>query len=1140
MHGVERLLRTVPLFPVLLLLAGAANCDIFSPIDVELVVPQLPGVGDSVTVDCVVESADYFDDVSVDINLSDGLELVGGSLSWRGKMVALQQVSFTIAVRVTTEGNKTIRADANAWVSESMSFGDTSQVFFHSAPGAAIEGHVFDYVRTQTPAVCLETGEVAEPTKLVDYRPDSYEPVTPQPDTATPDQSDTQAPEPVPSGTLVVTGRWGYYNRNDVWTPMKYCYCQLLRGDNDAVLAFDYMNSIGYYEFPAITNPGSGGFKVRAWCYYNNAYSCDGKALRIVDLGQGRSDGGNSLIGYNVSTVAFTSGLDSFDMGTWTVSNGAANEPAWWLMTDVLDGFWWPFSLFGGSKMAGGVTVEWSSTSTHGDHKHLSEDGGNIHLMAASANVCDIVLHEYGHEVQYDGYGQWLPSADCPSPHYINRVSGPNCGWYEGFANWYKCVVSGDPIYHWPSGSSVNLDDPTWGTPNWHNGDRCEGRVCGALWDIGDPGIDGYDTSYVDWSVFWDVWYGETHRDSDFASVWSRWKSLGKPKHDPVKAIFQNTIDYNTWPTFGGLPDISTPEDTPKYSAIDLWAFAVDSESSDSELDYTIVANTNPSCGVSITTADFVSVVPVANWYGSSDVTIRCSDGIRSVDDTFRVTVTSVNDPPTLSGIPDKVVAVNSTNNNAIDLWLYASDVDHSVSSLTYTIVGNTSPQCGAIIDSIDYIDIIPDANWSGYSDVTVRATDPGGLWSEDTFRVVVAYPYARIGQARHNADGTWVSLTGKIVTGQAGGFSYIEEPDRSAGIRIAVHDITPGQMLSVSGPLSTSFAERAITPYVYSITGATDPLAPLAMTNDTLGGASPDAYTPAVPTGGSGAYNVGLLVRTTGRVVSHTSLGRYYISDGGSTEDNASGQPSLFVYGVPSGWQPPVGSYVTITGISGATTLGGKPMRALRPRTDSDIVVSSLRVAYVYYNNLSEAEGYKTLLDNNGLLTDLVYIKLLGSADLSVYQVIVIGPDVTSWSAEDVNTVLAANTPIIARGTGGAKFLDQAPDLFIGWLQSGVAGSQTHAVITGGDIYTYPYEIPYGPGSTIYVAYSPGVYAVILYDPGGTSTRILGASGFPNYYPVASEQNRFYQWGFEGTAAQLTGWGRQLFVNLIYRSVRP
>jgi hypothetical protein len=33
-----------------------------------------------------------------------------------------------------------------------------------------------------------------------------------------------------------------------------------------------------------------------------------------------------------------------------------------------------------------------------------------------------------------------------------------------------------------------------------------------------------------------------------------------------------------------------------------------------------------------------------------------------------------------------------------------------------------------------------PSPNWCGGTDVTLRATDPGGLWDEDTFRVAVSW----------------------------------------------------------------------------------------------------------------------------------------------------------------------------------------------------------------------------------------------------------------------------------------------------------------------------------------------------------------------------------------------------------------
>ncbi|MBN1591183.1 MAG: tandem-95 repeat protein [Pirellulales bacterium] len=106
--------------------------------------------------------------------------------------------------------------------------------------------------------------------------------------------------------------------------------------------------------------------------------------------------------------------------------------------------------------------------------------------------------------------------------------------------------------------------------------------------------------------------------------------------------------------------------------------------------------------------------------------------------DAAAITVNYVNYPPVLSGLPDVALDEDTSQNNAIDLWVYASDAETSDSNLTYTIVGNTNPDCGVTIDSGDYVDINPVANWHGYSDVTVRVTDPEGAYDQDTFRITV------------------------------------------------------------------------------------------------------------------------------------------------------------------------------------------------------------------------------------------------------------------------------------------------------------------------------------------------------------------------------------------------------------------
>ncbi len=1106
-------------------LAGAVSADVISPLQVELSMPDFPAVNEQGTLDCKIISRMSLEDVSLTIDLPEGVALVSGSKTWTGDISAHETIPLQLTIKVGTQGNKTIRATVFCRYDDYTAFSDVSQVFFYSEPGGATAGHLSQFVPNLDGAVCLETGEVSQSVTLAEAMNAPLQaPVTPAPCTAGPGEAQAKIQEsgPQPSATVTVSGKWWYYDRDDVHRPLEWVFVELRRGDNDNVLTSAWVHDDdGQYTFPAVTNPGAAGFRVRAWCYYSSTYSSDGKALRIVDVGDGRTDGGNSVSPcYSIQTGVRTSSDATYDMGRWNVINDSTNEPAWWLMMDLVKAFWWPYAWNSHNTMNGGVTVEWSSTSTHGNHNHRDDDGGNIHLTADAAEVCDVVTHEYGHEVMWDGYGQWMPSSDCPSPHYFETTEGSHCAWYEGFANWYKFAVSNDPIYHWPGGGTLDCENSTWGN-YWDDGDCVEGRVAGAMWDIGDSNADGYDTCNLSWEYIWDTFYGSAHRDSTFSAFWNRWKNAGNPKHNPTKALYQCTIDYNTYPTFSGLPDRTMNEDVTWDNAINLWSYASDAESSDSELTYTITGNTNSNCGASIDSNHYVDIDPANNWYGTSTVTVRCSDGIRSrtdsflitvyaindapviaglpdrtlledhtwthainlwsytsdpetgdsgltytitgntdshcgvsiesnqyininptagwngysdvtvhvhdpsgdwdtdvfritvtsvndtpvfstplpdkymnedavwdnainlwsyvtdedpdadlvftitgntntncgvtidsnryidihptadwngysdvtiratdtgdlwVEDTFRITVYAVNDPPTLAYLPDKLVATDSSNNNVIDLWLFADDEETTDWNLVYTITGNTDPNCGAVVDTSGFVDINPVSGWTGYSDVTIRATDEGDLWDEDTFRIVCADFYDTISQARANPDGSWVAVHGKISTGAFPAYYYIEEPNRTSGIRVAGSgDYGPGYAKTVAGILGTSYAERQIVPYYQEYTDEGVWLSPLGLRNGVLGGKSPDLCTRSVPETANDLYNIGLLVRTTGKVIQHAGGGLYFITDGSSTVvDNTSGVPSLLVYPVPSLYQPPVGSYVAITGISGAST---------------------------------------------------------------------------------------------------------------------------------------------------------------------------------------------------------------------------
>jgi len=210
------------------------------------------------------------------------------------------------------------------------------------------------------------------------------------------------------------------------------------------------------------------------------------------------------------------------------------------------------------------------------------------------------------------------------------------------------------------------------------------------------------------------------------------------------------------------------------------------------------------------------------------------------------------------------------------------------------------------------------------------------GFWAGEVPSPVVV---TNIAGLKTLASGTYVSIAGKIATSSESdfdGFFYMEDASRASGIRVAaeaagVAGLLRGSVLNVIGTLGTTTAgERQITGPIVIITGTTTPLAPLGMTNRSVGGGN--LGTPPLgqygPAGGFGTNSVGLLVRTAGLVTG--------VEAGFVTIDDGSGTPvrvSVNNLAAP----PALDDYVTIIGLSSLDKPGADRLRLVLPRDDAD-----------------------------------------------------------------------------------------------------------------------------------------------------------------------------------------------------------
>jgi hypothetical protein len=199
--------------------------------------------------------------------------------------------------------------------------------------------------------------------------------------------------------------------------------------------------------------------------------------------------------------------------------------------------------------------------------------------------------------------------------------------------------------------------------------------------------------------------------------------------------VFVNAV--NDPPVIDFIADQTTAEDVP-ITGLQLIVFDVDNE-------FSITASTtNPlllpagSVVISPGPERTLTINPTANVFGTSDVTLTANDGQASTSRTFRVTVNSVSDTPTISTISNQTVPEDGVLSN-IPFTIFDGDGDPlSLSFATSNPVLLPLAQITSSGTGNDrQLSITPASGLSGSATVTVSVTD-GQTTSSTTFTVQV------------------------------------------------------------------------------------------------------------------------------------------------------------------------------------------------------------------------------------------------------------------------------------------------------------------------------------------------------------------------------------------------------------------
>lgn len=135
-----------------------------------------------------------------------------------------------------------------------------------------------------------------------------------------------------------------------------------------------------------------------------------------------------------------------------------------------------------------------------------------------------------------------------------------------------------------------------------------------------------------------------------------------------------------------------------------------------------------------------VALAPSANLFGSAVITLSVSDGLSTTLGAFTLTVTSVNDAPTISAIADQQSSIN-TPTSVISFTV--NDLESPAGTLTVTVASSNLalvPEANVVFGgggADRNLVVTPAAEQWGYADLTITVDDGDDIATE-TFRLTV------------------------------------------------------------------------------------------------------------------------------------------------------------------------------------------------------------------------------------------------------------------------------------------------------------------------------------------------------------------------------------------------------------------
>jgi len=267
-------------------------------------------------------------------------------------------------------------------------------------------------------------------------------------------------------------------------------------------------------------------------------------------------------------------------------------------------------------------------------------------------------------------------------------------------------------LYRYRNGSlqrTVNVNHMNFNSPLRHGRYRFKLKV---TYDVEEDTGSGFDS------------YTESRFNRYFIDVFV-------PAHPSVSNISNKTIneDNDTGVIPFGISDADTPPNRLRVSA--------------TSSNQALVPNNLIYLAGGTDNTRTIKVIPLTNKYGSTTITLTVSDGVSPpARDTFKVTVRSVNDRPTVTAIGHRTINEDANTGN---INFRIADVESSTRSLRVTATSSNTSLVANSSRSLRLsgsagsrnLRVTPTANKFGTAYITVKVSD-GVLSATRRFRLTV------------------------------------------------------------------------------------------------------------------------------------------------------------------------------------------------------------------------------------------------------------------------------------------------------------------------------------------------------------------------------------------------------------------